>query len=118
MLYRAIPAGKNYRIELDFAAQGVAEVVGARWARAEQAYIASEAQRRDIEALLDAGFVGPPQQHYGGAFCRAVGDFEREAYHPGLDLAVYDRAKALEVAAEICPKPYRAQSRRQLQLEI
>jgi glycine/D-amino acid oxidase-like deaminating enzyme len=105
MLYRAIPDGKNYRIELEFGAQGVAELVGARWRRAEQAYIASPAQRRDLELLLDAGFVGPPQQHYGGAYMRALGDFDPEAYCPAIERAVDDRREAVEIARQILNPP-------------
>ena len=90
MFYQAQPDGpKRFAIDADVRLQGVLQLVGARYRRSDQRYVASDAQKRDAEILIDAGFIGRPN------LC-GFWDFERSAYHPGLDLAVYDRQGALD----------------------
>lgn len=104
--------GARWFVKVDAQIEGVAELVGAKWHRGQQAYAFSPRQLEDAELLVDAGFVGFAQspRHYA--------ELEFEAYHPGLDVVAYSREEALEIAESIGfakPPPV---SKRQLVLAI
>jgi hypothetical protein len=93
MLYRVVheQAGGALAI-IDVAEQyaGIVELCGGKWNRFAKGYEVSRLQRRDIEALIDAGFLGHMADR------RRFPDSEPVVFHPALDVEFWNRAEAVE----------------------